>query len=251
MDQYRFDLETELKQSPINDAAILSSVGKVISRHKKHLEKSQRRNRFRAGYVTLLFIGLIAIVITVTPLWETIFHAKTAATSELPLVEGDGIRIMPEEFLLYKSGVDLSNQQPGVSKMNVTDAQIVDNLITEPLTVQYAKKLGLTVSSEEIDKEIAFQRNSLIQAPKDNPIKELMVKRIKLNGLTEDEFWGSELVRTKYENTILVGKMFTKLVADGTFKKQSDGSEFTKFKEELLHANKDKLSINWSTIVGD
>ncbi|TJY40856.1 hypothetical protein E5161_16185 [Cohnella pontilimi] len=248
MAQYRLDLENELKQSPIDDSAIFSSIEKVTARHNKHLEKSKRRALLTISFTALLLIGVIALL-ALGPLSETFFHTKTANTAETPLVEGDGIRIMPEEFFLYKSGVALGNQQPGLSKINVTDEQIVENLIMGQLTVRYAKKLGLTVSPKELDKEISFQRDSLKQASNDNPVKQVMAKRIEQSGLTEDEFWRSELIRRKYEESILKGKLYTKLIQDGTIK-SGDGSEFGEFQKKLLAEKKEKLTINWSTVSG-
>jgi hypothetical protein len=248
MDQYRLDMENELKKSPINDAAILSHAEKVIARHTSYVKRTQKSKRLRLGYAVVLFVGLIAIAITSNPLSETIFHQSTSTDSEIPLVEGDGIRIMPEEFELYKANIKEVNNQPNATPMTVSDEQIIDNLIIDKLLVQYAKKFDIVVSPSEIDKEIAFQRDSLEKAPNDNPIRELMANRIKRSGLSEDAFWDSELVRTNYENSILVGKMFTKLIADGTIKRVGDGSEFAKFREELLAKNKQNLKINWSTV---
>ncbi|KIL37018.1 hypothetical protein SD71_04905 [Cohnella kolymensis] len=246
MDQYRLDLETKLQQSPIDDSTILSHVDKVVARHEKHLEKSRRPVRFRLGYLTVFVIGLIAIGMTVSPLSD-LFHGKTATKAEMPLVEGEGIRIMPEEFLLYKANIEEVNKQPNATPINISDEQIIDNMITDELTVQYAKKLGIVATKEEIDKEIAFQRDALQQSPKDNPIRDIMANRIKRSGLSEDEFWESEMTRRYYEKAILGGKLASKLAKDRIVK-IGDGSGCVNFTKELLAKNKDKLTINWSVL---
>jgi len=247
MSEYRLDMENELKQSPIEGSDFSSRIEKVIARHKRHLDISRRTKWFRMGYAALLIAALLAIAIITLPLSNPSLNEKTATNSVLPLVEGNGIQIMPEDFLLYRDNMEEASKQPNLTSIPISDEQIIDNLIMDALTVQYAIKLGIVALPAEIDKEIAFQRDSLEQASEDNPVKELMENRIKRSGLTEDAFWNSDLVRKAYENTILSGKLFTKLREDGTII-SGDGAEIGVFKKNLLAANIHKLTIHWSTV---
>lgn len=165
------------------------------------------------------------------------------------LVEGDDIQISVKRFIFYKSSLELINslQSEEEKKLHLSDNEIIDVLVAEDLAVQYAKGLGLTASEQEIEDVIELERKNLKQNndPDNDLVREFMANRIRITGLTEDEFWKSDEAKKNYEKSILLGKLVTKLIEDGTIK---DMNEFNIFKKELLESKKKRLQINWSVL---
>lgn len=122
------------------------------------------------------------------------------------------------------------------------------NFIKSELTVQNAKNLGLEATAQEITDVIAVEKAALNDPnldPENYLVKELMSNRIRITGLTEDEFWNSEETRYGYEKAILIGKLYDQLVKEGTL---NNIAEFNEYQTGLLNASQDKLEINYAAI---
>lgn len=165
-----------------------------------------------------------------------------------PLVEGAGIKIPAERFIFFKKNAELVNslQSNSFQTAVTNDEDIINELIATDLSLQYAKNLGLNATTEEIDNAIEYERAALDDPdPANNFVKEIMENRIRITGLSEDEFWESEETRYNYEKAIIIGKLATKLIDDGEIQ---DISEFSDFQKDLLNATKSKLKINTEVI---
>lgn len=178
-------------------------------------------------------------------------NRNLAASS--PVVVGDGIEITRDRFVFYKKSSELlssleNNNNSLLKQAAQSDDDIINELIKSDLTVQNAKNLGLEATDQEINNAITAEKAALNDPdldPDNYLVKELMSNRIRITGLTEDEFWNSEETRYGYEKAILLGKLFDQLVKEG---KINDISEFNEYQNQLLEASKDKLEINYSVI---
>lgn len=222
---------------------------------------------FFSLFLSLLFLGTLAVfsISQVTEaeslgipqeVRETIQKGFDTIRSKLDLlglkkdqilVHGGGIEIPLERFVFYRENVDLISQLGPYAQPKLSDEAILDNMIKDELAVQYAKALGLNVSPQEVDDVVQLQRSLLEQTDDQNGyvIKELMANRIKITGLTEDQFWNSSEVREMYEKALLRSKLANKLVEEGTIK---DVMDFTRFKENLYAEKKGDLHINYSLL---
>ncbi|MFD0716295.1 SurA N-terminal domain-containing protein [Paenibacillus sp. GCM10027626] len=172
-------------------------------------------------------------------------HAKNLKTNVV--AEGNGVQISMEDFIFYKGSLELSNSlqtdKSAAAATKLSDQQIVENLISTALTAKRATELGLTVSDEEIDMVIAKEREALQMKndPDNDMVRELMTNRIRITGLTEDEFYSSDYVRNKYAESILIGKLYDKLHDEKTI---NDMQDFLQYKQNLFKAGKTSVSIN-------
>lgn len=173
--------------------------------------------------------------------------ATAVASSRTPwhqdggyVAEGPGFNITKERFLLYKQNHEIQIDLLQTKRMS--DNEIIDELIKKELTILDAKKRGVTVSDDEIDEMIQFQRASLNDGRGDSYelIKELMLNRIRITGMSDDEFWSSELVWNEYRDSIYVGKLSTLLMSEGEV---AGMVGFDDYQEKLLEANKGKVKI--------
>lgn len=180
---------------------------------------------------------------------------KMKNVSEL-LVQAEGFEIYSEQFLFYKKNVELTNNlnktinNPNTARVETyTDTQLINEMIKKQLTAQYAKDNGITVADNEITEYLNQERNLLydpnIEGENKALVQELMANRIKITGLTEDEYWNSKETRLEYENTIYKGKLYNKLIEEGTIK---DGAEFDQFQDKLLAQHQGKYEINLSAL---
>jgi hypothetical protein len=176
---------------------------------------------------------------------ENLEQAQNLSASVV--AEGDGIQIPTQDVVFYKNALklvnSLQNNKAAEAQAQLSDDQIIDILISKELAAQQAYNLGLNVSSEEVDQVIANERKALDM--KDDPandyVRELMANRIRITGLSEDEFYKSESVRTKYAKEIVIGKLYTKLLEDGTV---TNPQEFQQYEQDLLNSRKGDFSIN-------
>ncbi|WP_433943414.1 SurA N-terminal domain-containing protein [Paenibacillus sp. SN-8-1] len=167
---------------------------------------------------------------------------------------GKDIEISKKQFILYKKNYELtneltSNQQGVASQSKLSDTDLIDNLVKEELAVNYAKKLGITVSEEEISKEVSRNQEAIENPDTDKGnelVKELMKNRIRITGLTKEQFWKSKETRYEYEKAIFLGKLGTKLVEE---KKINDLSELNAFEDSILAEYKKQNTINYDAFI--
>lgn len=86
------------------------------------------------------------------------------------------------------------------------------------------------LNSEEID----AQNQALI--------REIMHQRINLTGLSEEEFWDSDLVFEEYEKALYIDKLYNKLIAEKTI---NDIQGFEEYQNNLLEEYKGAHSFDY------
>ncbi|MCQ6562074.1 hypothetical protein [Paenibacillus mendelii] len=137
-------------------------------------------------------------------------QSKNDKTNSSVVAEIDGITIDKERFLFYKANIELTYALNG-NKQVPDDNELLNNLIQEDRIVQKAIQRGITVSDQELQEAIDDQRElyeNYEPLDKDQElIHELMSNRIRITGLSDNEFWASELVKDGYRKAILKSKL--------------------------------------------
>lgn len=171
----------------------------------------------------------------------------------VPLVQGDDFQISKQDFIFYKSNIEMINQlqnNNSFKSSSFSDDKLIDNMVKDELTVSYAKKLGLEVTSKEVNEAIQQERSLLnnpsITGENNDMVREILKHRIGITGLSEDEFWNNDQTKKSYEKAILKGKLFDKLVAEGKIK--NDGADFGNYQMNLLKSSKGEVIVNKSEL---
>jgi len=159
----------------------------------------------------------------------------------------NGIEIDNKRFIFYKSNIELTYSLNKNNEVVPNDIELVNNLLVDDLAIQEAINQGITVSDEEIQKEIDYQR-SMVDSLNPSNIKEeqfleLIKNRIRITGLSDDEFWQSDFIKDLYRKSILGGKFMLESISNGTVK---DPEEFYAYKKELFEKMKTQITYNQS-----
>lgn len=163
--------------------------------------------------------------------------------SMTPLVQTKDYAITAKEFKFYKANVELLaelNQTASVSD----DKTLLNDMIKLEETIQHAKELGIAASVDEVNTVIQNERNALSDPSVDGLdnqiVKEIMKNRIRITGLTDEDFWNSAEVRTQYEKAIIQGKLYERLVSEGEIK---DMQGFNEMQDKWLQNATEGLDV--------
>lgn len=176
---------------------------------------------------------------------------NSMSKSNFAISEGD-IEISKSEFDFYKVNIKLINQLNATldnSSYKIaslpTDQDLIDEMLKKRISVQHAKETGITVTEGEVKEVINREENMLnsedVDAQNQAIIREIMDQRIKLTGLSEEEFWDSDLVFKEYENTLFIDKLYNKLIGEKVI---NDIQGFEDFQNNLLKEYKNIHSID-------
>lgn len=170
---------------------------------------------------------------------------KTSAVQNQYLASYDTLKIDIKDFVFYKENAQLVAKLKNTEVPN--DQFLLDNMLKDKLTAYEAIQQGITVSDEEVQREIDFQRdvfeNQLdVSSPEVQDVYDMMKNRIRITGLSEEEFWNADFVKQGYKEALLEGKLMNSLRGDDrSFETIQD---FQKYKDELLTKYKDKIRLN-------
>ena len=157
------------------------------------------------------------------------------------VAEVNDVVITQEQFVFYKSNVELTSALRGET-LNLNDRELADKLLVEELTAREAARLGIVADDEEIEEVIRLEKEAFesLAAETENQrlVKEIMSNRIRITGLSEEEFWSSGVVKEGYKRALLNMKLMEKLIADGTI---TEPDKFYEYKEELLNQVRDQV----------
>jgi hypothetical protein len=183
----------------------------------------------------------------------SVFGGSTDSQNHALLVKGDSIHISKQEFDFYKANVEMVTklnqlqQGTGASVDVGTDSQLLNQLLKKELAVQYAKKIGITVSEQEMTEMVETEKNRLYDsalASKGNDqklIQQIMKSRAALTGQSEQEFWDSEQIKQQYGKTMYMSKLYDELFKKG----QIDGpAAFDAFQDKLVQEQQGHYTIN-------
>lgn len=165
--------------------------------------------------------------------------------------EGD-IEISKSEFDFYKVNIKLMNQLNATldNSSDKTDSlpsdqELIDEMLKKRISVQHAKEIGITIKEGEVKEVINREKGMLnseeVDAQNQAIIREIMDQRIKLTGLSEEEFWDSDLVFKEYEKTLYIDKLYNKLIGEKVI---NDIQGFEEFQNNLLKEYKNSHSID-------
>lgn len=128
-----------------------------------------------------------------------------------------------------------------------TNPDILEKMIKERLVVEYAKKQGLSVTNDEIEAYIKQVRSQLHSEEAPADIKEMMKNRIRISGLSEDQFYASPEIIQSYERMLYSTKVAELLLSQG--KLVNPAQDFEKFQAELWDTSKDTIRINNNELI--
>ncbi|OAB34898.1 hypothetical protein PMSD_14165 [Paenibacillus macquariensis subsp. defensor] len=179
--------------------------------------------------------------------------------ADVPLVRGKDFQISKQDFIFYKSGMEMINKlqnNNSLKSSSFSDDSLIDDMVTKELTVSYAKELGLKVTPQEVDTVIQQERSYLndpsitgeLEGGIDNneTVREIMKHNIRITGLSEDEFWNRDQTKQGYEKALLLGKLYDKLAAEGEIEK--DGAAFENYKKNLFENSKGEVIVDKSVL---
>lgn len=196
----------------------------------------------------LFIISFIVLLLAVSSsLYASATDKDTGATEQKRLITMAGdIEISESEFEFYKANIKLINQlnkaegnfsfQTGIP----SDQELVDEMLKKRLSVQYARNSGITVDEDEIievvNREKSILNSSNLDIENQALIQEIMKQRIKLTGLSEEDFWKSDFVHKEYESVLYIDKLFKDLMEKEEI---SNIQDFEKLQIHLLEQYKD------------
>lgn len=168
------------------------------------------------------------------------------------VISGGDIKISKSEFDFYKVNIKLINQLNATldsSSYKIaslpTDQELIDEMMKKRISVQHAKNIGITVAEGEVKEIISREKDMLnsedVDVQNQALIKEIMHQRINLTGLSEEDFWDSDLVYKEYENTLYIDKLYNKLIGEKVI---NDIQGFEEFQNNLLKEYKNSHSID-------
>lgn len=195
----------------------------------------------------LFIISFIVLLLAVSSsLYASATDKDTGATEQKRLITMAGdIEISESEFEFYKANIKLINQlneaegnfsfQTGIP----SDQELVDEMLKKRLSVQYARNSGITVDEDEIievvNREKSILNSSNLDIENQALIQEIMKQRIKLTGLSEEDFWKSDFVHKEYESVLYIDKLFKDLMEKEEI---SNIQDFEKLQIHLLEQYK-------------
>lgn len=242
MAEVKFDWEKDLAK-PLSNAGSNKDWMQLVEMRVMRKKHAFRRTvPFAAGVVALLVVlGVLAsndnYLRQLIPVGNHVPQASDL--SQVPLVEGHSVRILVEDFLWYKTGLHPATK--------LSDGQIINELIAQQLTAQYAQTLGLVAPPREI--ELAISNETDLLKTEDDPAnasaRKQLADHIKKMGMSENEYLESDLIKRIWEQRLLLSRLASTLLEDGTI---DNGDDFDKLQKQLLLANKDKYTINWSVL---
>ncbi|BBI32403.1 SurA N-terminal domain-containing protein [Cohnella abietis] len=202
----------------------------------------------------LKYLSIVAIIIAVTATVATsVFASSPISIDSLfsgmkanlskpgDLPDGNVIAKVGSKEITYKEfrenseNVKMFEKKAGAS-LNRSNNDILNDMIKKQLTVQYAIEKGIVVSDEEVQSYANEQREALQTVSEE--AKEALKNLINISGLSENEYWKSDVLLSKYRNWIIINKLI-----------ESDNSLYTleafnSFQESLLKNSSQNVDID-------
>lgn len=137
------------------------------------------------------------------------------------MMEAEEVRISLAEYVFTLKTKELIY---ALNQLTVKPSgeEVLRHMITEALTVHHAKQIGITVTPEEVKGMIDMQRRAMKGTGPKTSAEQLtlyiMEQRIRITGLSEEEFWNSEELYSAYEAAIFMNKLMGHILADEDLK---------------------------------
>lgn len=178
---------------------------------------------------------------------EDTFDAIQKETASLSFNETvasvQDINVTYERFLFYKYNIEMFHALSN-TEFSASDEELLNELLKKDLTIREAKNEGIAVAKEEVEQEIKFQQQVLenpeYTADNKELIQKIMKKRIEITGLTNEQFWESDMVYKQYEDALYLGKFYTYLLNKGEIQTME---QFTKYQDQLLESREVTICI--------
>jgi|GEM_PF-1417267 len=137
------------------------------------------------------------------------------------MIKTDEVRISLAEYVFTLKSKELIHALNPLTE-KPSDEEVLRHMITEALTVHHAKEIGITVTPEEVRDVIDMQMRAMKDTDPKTSAEQLtlyiMEQRIRITGLSEEDFWNSEELYSAYEAAIYINKLRGHILADEDLK---------------------------------
>lgn len=135
------------------------------------------------------------------------------------MVETEEVRISLAEYVFTLKSKELIHALNPLA-VKPSGEEVLRHMITEALTMHYAKQIEITVTPEEVRDVIDVQMRAMkVTGPKTSAQQltlYIMEQRMRITGLSEEDFWNSEELYSAYEAAIYMNKLRGHILADKT-----------------------------------
>ncbi|EJL43557.1 SurA N-terminal domain-containing protein [Brevibacillus agri] len=173
---------------------------------------------------------------------EEIVNIKSTKESTLVQVENESIT--DKEFKIYKAYMK-ANQKLNKASNEISDNDLLTELVMDELLVQEAENQGVSVSLNTA-KEYSIKMKEILENA-DEKSKEFQRNAIEVTGLSEDKYW-EEYAPDMYRKQLSTSNLVEKLVKDGVLPNAIDNLDdfnkaFEKYKKELYKKASKKVKV--------
>lgn len=173
---------------------------------------------------------------------EEVVNIKSTKESTLVQVENESIT--DKEFKTYKAYMK-ANQKLNKASNEISDNDLLTELVMDELLVQEAENQGVSVSLNTA-KEYSMKMKGILENA-DEKSKEFQRNAIEVTGLSEDKYW-EEYAPQMYRKQLSTSNLVEKLVKDGVLPNAVDNLDdfnkaFEKYKKELYKKASKKVKV--------
>ncbi|MGF9823501.1 hypothetical protein ABE430_25560, partial [Brevibacillus agri] len=152
--------------------------------------------------------------------------------------------ITDKEFKIYKAYMK-ANQKLNKASNEISDNDLLTELVMDELLVQEAENQGVSVSLNTA-KEYSIKMKEILENA-DEKSKEFQRNAIEVTGLSEDKYW-EEYAPDMYRKQLSTSNLVEKLVKDGVLPNAIDNLDdfnkaFEKYKKELYKKASKKVKV--------
>lgn|GEM_PF-1455512 len=167
------------------------------------------------------------------------------ATKDRYIAQVEHIGITSGEFQTYKAYMR-ANQQLNNRKDELSDSELLKDLIIEKLLLLEAEKQGVAVSLEQA-RAYSDEMRHILESTADEKAKAFQQQVIALTGLREDEYWEKHAPEA-YKSQLSIEHLLNKLVQDGVLPNASGDPEsfqtaWKSYKDKLYESRSEQVKI--------
>jgi len=166
-----------------------------------------------------------------------------AVYSSAVVVESNHFVITQKEYIDYKENLIFIHQMNEIP-FNLTDEEIINQMIEREVLIQYAENQHIVVTKGEVE-EYALQTKEAVEQSEMPDMHKIHLKLAeKLNVSLEDYFTHPEVLK-EYEHQFMIDEVVNQLTAEG---KLTDTYTISSFVEELKKEDRYAISINQNAL---
>ena len=196
-------------------------------------------------------LSILAVCVVAGAFAATHFMGNQMSPTAVAQVKG--IAVEQEEFRDSKEGravlLSVGVASPEDPFLQLSDEQIIENLITPKLVAEEARRRGITIPEEDIDEQITIQRKFLEEFdPSDEQQAmaiEVMDRTLERKGMTEEEYWQAETTREGYRRMLYLSALMDEMREN---KDPAEWQDSVEYRQDLYNQIQDDIVYNYDLI---